>query len=86
MKPFAIAGIQMRVAATHSNVEAMKVKLDILMNLYPWVQMVVYSELCRPAHPHGPGHRRALRYGDATHGPETRRVADSRLHLRATWR
>lgn len=46
MKPFAIAGIQMKVSATHSNVEAMKVKLDILMNLYPWVEMVVYSELC----------------------------------------
>lgn len=46
MKPFAIAGIQMRVPATHSNVEAMKVKLNILMTLYPWVEMVVYSELC----------------------------------------
>ena len=46
MKPFAIAGIQMRVSATHSNVEMMKLKLDITMNLYPWVQMVVFSELC----------------------------------------
>jgi predicted amidohydrolase len=46
MKPFAIAGIQMRVSAIHSNVEMMKIKLDILMNLYPWVEMVVFSELC----------------------------------------
>lgn len=46
MKPFAIAGIQMRVSATHSNVEMMKLKLDITMNLYPWVQMVMFSELC----------------------------------------
>ncbi|MDZ7720497.1 MAG: carbon-nitrogen hydrolase family protein [Balneolaceae bacterium] len=46
MKPFAIAGVQMNVSATHSNVEMMKVKLDILMNLYPWVEMVVFSELC----------------------------------------
>lgn len=46
MKPFAIAGIQMKVPATHSNVEMMKIKLDILMNIYPWVDMVMFSELC----------------------------------------
>ncbi|MBZ0206437.1 MAG: carbon-nitrogen hydrolase family protein [Flavobacteriales bacterium] len=46
MKPFSIAGIQMRVSASYSNVEAMKMKLNILMNIYPWVDMVVYSELC----------------------------------------
>jgi predicted amidohydrolase len=46
MRPFAIAGIQMNVSATHSNVEMMKVKMDILMNIYPWVEMVVFSELC----------------------------------------
>lgn len=50
MKPFAIAGIQMKVSAVHSNVEMMKLKLDITMNLYPWVEMVVFSELCA----HGP--------------------------------
>lgn len=50
MKPFAIAGIQMKVLATHSNVEMMKLKLDITMNLYPWVEMVVFSELAA----HGP--------------------------------
>jgi len=46
MKPFAIAGIQMKVSAVVSNVEMMKLKLDITMNLYPWVDMVVFSELC----------------------------------------
>ena len=46
MKPFAIAGVQMKVSATHSNLEAMKLKIDILMNIYPWVEMVVFSELC----------------------------------------
>ncbi len=46
MNPFAIAGIQMKVSATHSNLEMMKLKLDIAMNLYPWVDMVVFSELC----------------------------------------
>ena len=46
MKPFSIAGIQMRTSAANSNVEAMKLKLDLLMNIYPWVDMVLFSELC----------------------------------------
>ncbi|QHI38435.1 Aliphatic amidase [Kordia antarctica] len=46
MKPFAIAGIQMKVSAVVSNVEMMKLKIDITMNLYPWTQMIVFSELC----------------------------------------
>ncbi|MEO8066586.1 MAG: carbon-nitrogen hydrolase family protein [Flavobacteriales bacterium] len=46
MKPFSIAGIQMRTSAAKSNVEAMKLKLDLLMNIYPWVDMVLFSELC----------------------------------------
>lgn len=45
MTPFAIAGIQMNVSATVSNVPAMCAKLDLVMYLYPWVQMVVFSEL-----------------------------------------
>lgn len=36
----------MKISAVHSNVEMMKLKLDITMNLYPWVEMVVFSELC----------------------------------------
>jgi predicted amidohydrolase len=50
MKAFSIAGVQMRVNASCSNVDAMKLKLDILMHIYPWVNMVVFSELCA----HGP--------------------------------
>jgi predicted amidohydrolase len=46
MKPFAIAGIQMKVSATYPNLEMMKLKLDITMSLYPWVEMVLFSELC----------------------------------------
>jgi predicted amidohydrolase len=46
MKPFSVAGIQMRVSAVHPNVEMMKLKLDITMNLYPWVDLVMFSELC----------------------------------------
>ena len=46
MKNFAIAGVQMRVNGAHSNVPMMKYKLDVLMSIYPWVQMVMFSELC----------------------------------------
>ena len=46
MTPFGIAGIQMKVSAIAPNVEMMKIKLDIAMNLYPWLDMVVFSELC----------------------------------------
>lgn len=50
MTPFAIAGIQMHVSALHSNVEAMRHRLDILMARFPWTQMVLFSELA----PYGP--------------------------------
>jgi predicted amidohydrolase len=46
MKPFSIAGIQMKASAVVYNVEMMKIKLDIAMSIYPWVEMVVFSELC----------------------------------------
>ena len=46
MVPFAIAGIQMQVSATASNLPAMAQRLDVLMHRYPWVQMVLFSELC----------------------------------------
>jgi predicted amidohydrolase len=45
-RPFSIAGIQMPVMANASNVPLMKHKLDVLMSVYPWVQMVMFSELC----------------------------------------
>ena len=44
MKPFSIAGIQMYL--NHgSNIEAMRHRLDLTMHLYPWVEMVMFSEL-----------------------------------------
>ena len=49
MTPFSIAGIQMPITI-HNNVEAMRHRLDLLLHLYPWVQMVMYSELA----PFGP--------------------------------
>ena len=50
MTPFAIAGVQMHVAALTENVAAMAHRLEILMARFPWVQMVLFSELC----PYGP--------------------------------
>lgn len=50
MTPFAIAGIQMHISAVHDNTPAMLHQLDLLMARFPWVQMVVFSELA----PHGP--------------------------------
>jgi predicted amidohydrolase len=46
MRNFAVAGIQMKSSAVVPNVEMMKLKLDICMNMYPWIEMVVFSELC----------------------------------------
>ena len=56
MTPFAIAGIQMHVAALHSNVDGMIHRLDVLMARFPWTQMVLFSELA----PFGPLTRYAL--------------------------
>ncbi|MCV2864513.1 carbon-nitrogen hydrolase family protein [Albidovulum sediminicola] len=50
MTPFAIAGIQMHVAAVHSNVEAMRHRIEIAMARFPWTQMILFSELA----PFGP--------------------------------
>ncbi|MCB1051151.1 MAG: carbon-nitrogen hydrolase family protein [Acidobacteria bacterium] len=46
MKPFSIAGIQMFVSAVHSNVEMMKHKIELTVSIYPWVDMILFSELC----------------------------------------
>ena len=56
MTPFAIAGVQMHVAALHGNVGDMRHRLDVLMARFPWTQMVLFSELA----PFGPLTRHAL--------------------------
>ncbi|MEZ5566469.1 MAG: carbon-nitrogen hydrolase family protein [Gammaproteobacteria bacterium] len=50
MVPFAIAGVQMHVPASHDNVPAMLQRIDLTMARFPWVQMIVFSELavCGP--------------------------------------
>lgn len=50
MTPFAIAGVQMHIAATHENVTAMTHKVEQVLARFPWVQMIVFSELA----PFGP--------------------------------
>jgi len=45
VQPFAIAGVQMYLSATHPNLEAMRARLNVLMSTFPWVQMVMFSEL-----------------------------------------
>ncbi len=57
MTPFAIAGMQLNLSAVHDNVAYMRARLDLLMHIYPWVQMVVFSELAA----FGPSIKRAQR-------------------------
>ncbi len=45
MKPFAIAGLQLNVTATQDNLPHLSARLAYLMQVFPWVQMVVFSEL-----------------------------------------
>jgi predicted amidohydrolase len=60
MTPFAVAGIQMYLGL-QDNVAAMRSRLDVLMHLYPWTQMVLFSELA----PRGPAHASAQPRGGA---------------------
>jgi predicted amidohydrolase len=48
--PFSIAGIQTHVAALHDNLPTMLGKLALTLERFPWVQMVMMSELatCGP--------------------------------------
>ncbi len=62
MVPFSIAGIQTHVAALHSNVDALVRKIDLTVLQYPWVQMVMISELAS----HGPLTEFAQAPGGAT--------------------
>lgn len=52
MTPFGIAGIQMELGHGN-NMDAIEHKINTVMALYPWVEMVVLSELA----PHGPLHQ-----------------------------
>jgi predicted amidohydrolase len=45
MRAFVIAGVQMNVVHGADNIPRMRAKLDALMARFPWVEMVVFSEL-----------------------------------------
>jgi predicted amidohydrolase len=45
MTPYAIGGLQMNVSGLRDNLPYLQAKLDYFMYLFPWVQMVVFSEL-----------------------------------------
>lgn len=45
MNPFSIAGVQMYISAVESNVPRMRERLELVMHIFPWVDMVVFSEL-----------------------------------------
>jgi predicted amidohydrolase len=45
MQPFAIAGLQLQLSGRGNNLPRMQERLDFLMAVFPWVQMVVFSEL-----------------------------------------
>jgi predicted amidohydrolase len=45
MRPFAIAGLQLKVSGRRSNLAHITDRVEMLMLLYPWVQMVLVSEL-----------------------------------------
>ena len=62
MTPFAIAGVQMHVGALHSNVEAMRHRIEVLMARFPWTQMALFSELA----PYGPLDRFAQPFPNET--------------------
>lgn len=75
MSRFAIAGIQMHIT-THRNIEEMRQRMEILFHLYPWVEMVVFSELAA----HGP----ALHAAQAMGGSFEREFAEMARHY-DTW-
>lgn len=62
MKPFAIAGMQLELSALQENVTHMGHRLAVLMDVFPWVQMVVFSELA----PFGPRIVNAQPFPNAT--------------------
>ncbi len=45
MRPYAIAGLQLNVSGRQSNLDHVCDRIEMLMLLYPWVQMVIVSEL-----------------------------------------
>jgi len=45
VRPIGIAGLQLRISGVESNLAYLSGKLDYLMAVFPWIEMVVFSEL-----------------------------------------
>ena len=45
MTPFAIAGLQLNLSGVRDNLPYIEARIGYLMHLFPWVQMIVLSEL-----------------------------------------
>jgi len=45
MHPFAVAGLQLNISGRQSNLPHICDRIEMLVHLYPWVQMVLVSEL-----------------------------------------
>lgn len=64
MSFFGVAGLQLRISGTDSNLVYLAAQLNYLMAVFPWVEMVVFSELAA----YGPSKVRAERLpGPAEH-------------------
>jgi deaminated glutathione amidase len=50
LRPFGVAGLQLRISGTESNLGYLSARLAHLMAVFPWVEMAVFSELAA----HGP--------------------------------
>ena len=45
MVPFSIASVQMNVSLSHDNLDVMERRVAAIVHRFPWVQMVLFSEL-----------------------------------------
>ncbi|MEX2529988.1 MAG: carbon-nitrogen hydrolase family protein [Gemmatimonadota bacterium] len=55
MRPFGIAGLQLRTSGIESNLPYLEARLHHMVAVFPWVEMVVFSELAA----YGPSKARA---------------------------
>jgi deaminated glutathione amidase len=55
VRSIGVAGLQLRISGTESNLDYLSSRLDYLMAAFPWVEMVVFSELAA----YGPSRARA---------------------------
>jgi hypothetical protein len=81
MTPFAIGGLQLNVSGMRDNLPYIQAKLDYFMYLFPWVQMVVFSELAA----YGREGRTIARSGGTQvsgDGRETQDLGDQRIARR----